>query len=837
MMPLQRLRARIGVRRRPDRLTLLLATLAVAGAALVMARQVGYGVGLVADAPTYLAVADSLRAGMGFTQFSVYPYLLWPPLYPTLLAASSLFVLDPHDVAGPLNAGVFGLTIFVVGHCLRRYLRHRFLVVGASLAVMLSIPLASLAAAAITEPLFILLTTLALAQAARFWYSGKGWELALAAALVGLALLTRYTGIVVALAILPALVLQRGVGHLEKAKRIGLYCLIAGLPTALWLLRNQLAYGRIRSEQYSAPYSLAEAMEEVGNDLAGWALRYNPDSSTAAVFAWIVLAALAAGVIYALARAYTHRRALSALVISAPADALPDTAPGGARHSRRCANAGCANGGGCGFWGLCAGFALAYLVFLVAVKAGINPQDWGGRYLAPAYIPLLVTVVFALDRLLIYAARRNWRWAAGELPIISAVTAKGGMEMARLPAIGVALALCAWLAWGAAQNVRDIKASNFYGTGLLSSRERANSEVLQYLRRLPVGSIIYSNSASVYLHTDHTEGYRIVPSSILRSPVRPALRNIADAPDGAYLAWFYDWERRADFRRGVPAVRRTPGLEPVAELADGFVLKVNREYAPATDYYRAAYASVAAGDYGAPAARAVYDIYHAGNTLLYVREPCAAADLEAMFLLHLIPADAGDLPRHRHDDGFDNRDFGFQKYGVAFDGICVVVVPLPDYDLDGIRTGQYIPDTGRLWTAEFIPTDYYRVAYARLTAGDYGAPAARAAYDIYQNGNRLIYARETCTASDIETLFFLHLTPEDTDDLPADRWEYGYGNRDFDFREYGAAFDGICLAIVPLPDYDLAGVRTGQFVPGAGRLWTAEFAPAGKGSAPWWRLR
>lgn len=119
-MPLERLPAGTGVRRRPDRLTLLLATLAVVGAVLVMARQVNYGVVLVADAPVYLSVADSLRAGTGFAAFSDWNYSLWPPLYPMLLAAASLYVFDPHDVAGPLNAGILGLTIFAVGHCLRR---------------------------------------------------------------------------------------------------------------------------------------------------------------------------------------------------------------------------------------------------------------------------------------------------------------------------------------------------------------------------------------------------------------------------------------------------------------------------------------------------------------------------------------------------------------------------------------------------------------------------------------------------------------------------------------------------------------------------------------------
>lgn len=151
--------------------------------------QVNYGVVLVADAPVYLSVADSLRAGTGFAAFSDWNYSLWPPLYPMLLAAASLYVFDPHDVAGPLNAGILGLTVFAVGHCLRRYLRHRFLAVVAALSVTLSIPLTTIAAAALTEPLFILLASLALAQTARFLDNGKIWALELAAAQTGLALL------------------------------------------------------------------------------------------------------------------------------------------------------------------------------------------------------------------------------------------------------------------------------------------------------------------------------------------------------------------------------------------------------------------------------------------------------------------------------------------------------------------------------------------------------------------------------------------------------------------------------------------------------------------------
>ena len=342
-------KAGIFVRRRPDRFTLLLAAIAVAGAALIMARQVGYGVGVVADAPTYLAVADSLLAGQGFVQFSVWPYLLWPPLYPLLLVGASFYVFDPQDVAGPVNAASFGLTIFAVGCCLRRYVRRRFLVVAACLAIMLALPLTSVAAAALSEPLFILLSTLALAQTARFLERGQGRELAMAAALTGLALLTRYAGVALVMAILPLLVLQRDVGGLAKAKRIAWYCLIAGLPTALWFLRNLLAHGQLLGNQYPSPYHLTEVLEGLGNDLAAWALLYYPDDFIAAVFVWLVLAALAMGVIYALAR--TRRRPSSA------ASALPRVAPGVAENARQRGNGAAQYEA---FY-LCGGFALVYL--------------------------------------------------------------------------------------------------------------------------------------------------------------------------------------------------------------------------------------------------------------------------------------------------------------------------------------------------------------------------------------------------------------------------------------------------------------------------------------------
>ena len=160
-------------RRRPDRLTLLIAAIAALGVALTLAREITYGAGLHEDSINYVSVARNLLAGAGFYEFTGNAYALWPPLYPLLLAAVSLGVFDPLDVAGPLNAVIFGLTIFVVGRYLRQRLESRFLAVWACLAMALPVPLVEPASWALSASLFILMATLALIQTDKFLTGAK----------------------------------------------------------------------------------------------------------------------------------------------------------------------------------------------------------------------------------------------------------------------------------------------------------------------------------------------------------------------------------------------------------------------------------------------------------------------------------------------------------------------------------------------------------------------------------------------------------------------------------------------------------------------------------------
>ena len=115
----------------------------------------------------------------------------------------------------------------------------------------------------------------------------------------------------------------------------------------------------------------------------------------------------------------------------------------------------------------------------------------------------------------------------------------------------------------------------------------------------------------------------------------------------------------------------------------------------------AAHKRVVAGDYGLPAARSDFDVYMSGGGMAYLKESCAAGDVDARFFLHIIPADPADLPEAMRERGFENRDFRFADRGARIGDKCVAARELPGYAIERIRTGQFVSGTGQLWSVEF----------------------------------------------------------------------------------------------------------------------------------------
>ena len=222
-----------------------------------------------------------------------------------------------------------------------------------------------------------------------------------------------------------------------------------------------------------------------------------------------------------------------------------------------------------------------------------------------------------------------------------------------------------------------------------------------------------------------------------------------------------------------------------------------------------------------PANPAAFDVFidqDAGrHRLIYAKSECSPAEYETRVTLHIYPVNLADLPPRYRDNGYENRDFALADYGGRPGGECLAAFPLPDYPIAAIHTGQ-----SGVWEKDLYPPDDpepLRAAYAALSDRP---PSALSTFDLYLQDSRLIYLRETCNAADTADGFFLHILPADIADLPAERQTAGFANQDFVFDRWGGPFDGKCLATVPLPDYPIATIRTGQHIPGQGELWAVE---------------
>ena len=224
---------------------------------------------------------------------------------------------------------------------------------------------------------------------------------------------------------------------------------------------------------------------------------------------------------------------------------------------------------------------------------------------------------------------------------------------------------------------------------------------------------------------------------------------------------------------------------------------------------------------GAPLIRSDFDVYLNADALIYVKDGCSENDTDAPFFLAAFPVNGNDLPDGPRQRGFQNLDFGFRKNGIRqSDERCVALVPLPDYDIARISTGQYIRradgSTQHLWRGEIFPAD--RLINDRLrrideTIAQAGAPLIRSDFDVYLNDGALIYVKDGCGENDTDAPFFLAAFPVNENDLPDGPRQRGFQNLDFRFHENGIRQSGDrCIAIALIPDYEIARISTGQYI-------------------------
>ena len=84
----------------------------------------------------------------------------------------------------------------------------------------------------------------------------------------------------------------------------------------------------------------------------------------------------------------------------------------------------------------------------------------------------------------------------------------------------------------------------------------------------------------------------------------------------------------------------------------------------------------------------------------------------------------------------------------------------------------------------------------------------RSDYEVYLNEHLLVYVRDGCDESEMETQFFVEALPLDSDTLPDDRKHHSFK---FEFRGHGWRRGETCVAVRELPSWFKAGhIKTGQ---------------------------
>ncbi len=350
----------------------LLALALLSGGAVLLA-QSNHGPGVSMDSLFYIAIADNLDAGRGFTSpFQLWDEVgppshisLWPPVFPLLLALFKSICLSPITTGAFFNALLLACSVVLFAY-------HAFRMTGSpgmglcvGAGVALAPPLVMCASYIWTEVSFILVVMVALWLLIEGLESKRRRTLVASALLTALGCMLRYIGVVtiftgvVAIFCHPCLALKDG----KRWRKAIWYSLIAGIPLFLWLMYSFIASGSPVGQRGRSPYGLLTNLSRIGEVVGVWLT--NPGLARW-LHLWVgfaFLALVAVGVIIILRRMRGELDGRGRLVVI-----------------------------------VLVVYILLYLSGLVFLATTVKFDFLDSRLLAPIFPPLLLLVVFILRK-------------------------------------------------------------------------------------------------------------------------------------------------------------------------------------------------------------------------------------------------------------------------------------------------------------------------------------------------------------------------------------------------------------------------------------------------------
>ena len=102
------------------------------------------------------------------------------------------------------------------------------------------------------------------------------------------------------------------------------------------------------------------------------------------------------------------------------------------------------------------------------------------------------------------------------------------------------------------------------------------------------------------------------------------------------------------------------------------------------------------------AKRSSFDVYLKGQSIIYLRQDCSAADVKIdLFSLNYYPNNLKTIPESRRKYGFVSLDFLFSEVGYIISKTCLVLKKMPNGGgISNIITGQFFKGKGFAWRVQ-----------------------------------------------------------------------------------------------------------------------------------------
>ena len=519
-------------------LSLTLVTLAFLGAVHVLIRSF-YQIpnfDRAFDSLFYVSMADTLVSGEGITGFLGSLTSLWTPFYPITIAFIGLFGIDLVDAGLLVNAVAFGLIILWTGVWLYRYIGSQLLALSGAVAVMTSYTLTRLSSDVLSEPLFICLILLALAQLERFMRSDDYRQSAIiwSAVFAALAAITRYMGITVILTAAILILIGVRLPLSRRLKYAAIYCSISLVPLTIWMIHNWLITGYLtgdRSQSRSRTITLADMLSQIVDVFYFWTFPQDTPFNR-----WLELVLVVAVGLIAVGMILSGKKFGFGKV-------LGPTLP----------------------------FALFIVVYLLVFIIVFPSATWStvyDRYMAPIYVPTVGVVA-----VLFYRLYRSTIWGEGG----------GGGKWTAVKWVFILL-----IGIGYFGNInRAIRLSLDETTDRIEEQMASiegytrNSETIDYLIRNPIDGQIYSNeSATLYgmallYDVPELKGVSNIPKDPELSGCLSWIQKIRESDDRPYLVYFQEIRGRiTESCNPAELESHSNDLELVTRTFDGVVYRV-----------------------------------------------------------------------------------------------------------------------------------------------------------------------------------------------------------------------------------------------------------------------